>query len=367
MTILEAVERSFLEKITPLRGQQTWQGQAWQKFLQQGGLPDKSYEAYRYVHLRALYEGTRQTVPIVLPQVPSQVKILPLQEAWVQFRSYLDKQWREWLECERDPLALMHAGLEQQGLFLYVPAGVCVDVPIAIEHPMQLSIYVAKGASCQLRLKRDQKMDETGWLHRKVEAHLDEKASLKLQLDPHPASLCHLDTLRVTLKKEARFHGMVVPAASSLSRQDYHIRLLGELADAQLEGLVLTDEKQQQHVHVLMEHVAPHTTSRQHIKAVVQGRSRHSFEGKIYIHPQAQKVDAYQRHQALILSPYAESKSKPNLEIFADDVKASHGATCGQLDEEALFYLKARGLTHQKAREVLIQAFCAEVLHGLFT
>lgn len=358
MTTLETLEHQFLEQLVPLQGSWPWHEQAWQRLLQQG-LPDKNTEAYRYVHLRQLYQTQFVPLDALLPaHIPSSITLLPLHEAYLHFRSYLDKQIASWFTHERDPFAWVGAALAKQGLFLYVPPG--VNISLELIAPAQLFIYVGRGATCTVHLHSTAAL---GWYHRKVDAQVE--GTLKLQFEPHTSSAIHLDTVRVDVKREGQFVGMAHPSSAPLSRQDYHVRLMGERADAKLYGLIRGSESQQHHVYVSMEHIAPHTTSRQQFKAVLHDRARHSFEGKIYVHAEAQKTDAYQMHRALLLSPRAESRCKPNLEIFADDVKASHGASCGQLDAEALFYLAARGIPASQAKQMLIDAFCAEVLSGL--
>jgi Fe-S cluster assembly protein SufD len=114
---------------------------------------------------------------------------------------------------------------------------------------------------------------------------------------------------------------------------------------------------------VLVRHLAPHTSSLQKFKAVVGTGERASFDGKIYIEKEAQKTEAYQMSQALLLTPDAKAFSKPGLEIFADDVKASHGATIGQIDLEELFYLQSRGLSREEAKQQLIEGFAQEIRH----
>jgi Fe-S cluster assembly protein SufD len=114
----------------------------------------------------------------------------------------------------------------------------------------------------------------------------------------------------------------------------------------------------------MVEHIAPHTRSRQHFKAILRDRSRSSFEGKILVRPEAQKTQAYQLNNHLLLSEEALSFAKPNLEIFADDVKASHGATVSQLNEEELFYFRCRGFPLVVAQEMLAEGFCNEILHA---
>ena len=114
-----------------------------------------------------------------------------------------------------------------------------------------------------------------------------------------------------------------------------------------------------------MRHAAPNGTSRQTVKNVLAGSSRGVFQGRIEVARDAQKTDGYQMNQALLLSPDAEVNSKPELEIFADDVKCSHGATVGELDAEQLFYLRSRGIAEAEARSILVRAFLAEALDAV--
>src|SRR5262249_47004993 len=119
------------------------------------------------------------------------------------------------------------------------------------------------------------------------------------------------------------------------------------------------------HTHAIVEHQAPHTTSMQRFKGVLNGHSQSSFEGKILVHPEAQKTQAYQLNNNLLLSRGAIAQSKPNLEVFADDVKASHGATFSQLERDKLFYLNTRGIDFNLARRLLIWGFCREMIEGI--
>lgn len=168
-------------------------------------------------------------------------------------------------------------------------------------------------------------------------------------------------SIRCVLKKKGVFRGVMFAGDAHARREDYHLRFQGEEAEGHLSGLLHTEQSGTQQIRVLMEHEAPHTFSRQNFKAAVGGTYQHRFEGKIYIHAHAQQVDAYQRHHALLLSSEAAVQSHPNLEIFADDVKASHGATCGELDGEDLFYLQSRGLSAESSRKLLIAAFCDDI------
>ncbi len=116
---------------------------------------------------------------------------------------------------------------------------------------------------------------------------------------------------------------------------------------------------------MLGEHLAPHCTSMQRYKGVLTGKAKSYFQGKIYVQKEAQKTESYQRNNNLLLSDQAEASSRPNLEIFADDVKASHGATVGKLEDEPLFYMKSRGISESDAKIFLVKGFCQEVIAKL--
>ena len=145
-------------------------------------------------------------------------------------------------------------------------------------------------------------------------------------------------------------------------RNDALATLDGEGAEVTLNGLYLADGDRLVDNHTTIDHARPHCPSHEVYKGILGGRARAVFNGKIIVRPDAQKTDAKQTNRALLLSDDALINTKPQLEIFADDVKCTHGAAIGQLDEDALFYLRARGLTYAEARDMLIHAFAGEVL-----
>ena len=167
----------------------------------------------------------------------------------------------------------------------------------------------------------------------------------------------------MTLKRNSIFHAVNYTEGSFTVRNDYRVALTGERGEASLNGVWMLDEKHEARVHVLMDDQAPSCQSNQLFKGVLTDFARlPSFEGKIYVRREAQKTMAYQLNRNLLLSDRANADSKPNLEIFADDVKASHGATVGQLDEEQMFYLRTRGYSQEEARNILVYAYTKEVL-----
>ena len=197
-----------------------------------------------------------------------------------------------------------------------------------------------------------------------IDCALDESAHVNLTLlSDQDSTGHHFFALRATLKESSVFKSYSVTKGGATSREDYVVRLLGEGADASLYGAWSLRGQRQHHVNVFMEHVSPNCTSMQKFKGTLSEAARSSFEGKIYVHKEAQKTVAYQTNNNLVLGEKASANSKPNLEIFADDVKASHGTTIGQLDEEQLFYFTARGIPKDIARNLLMQGFCQEIVN----
>ncbi|MCB1106650.1 MAG: SufD family Fe-S cluster assembly protein, partial [Chlamydiia bacterium] len=140
--------------------------------------------------------------------------------------------------------------------------------------------------------------------------------------------------------------------------------LEGEKSSVDLKGLSIASKKDEVHHFISVCHLAPNCRSSQHYKTALMGRARSSFEGKIFVEKEAQKTEAYQLNNHLLLSPKAQAHSKPNLEIKADDVKASHGATCSRPKEDELFYLQTRGLSKEEAMWHLARGFCYELAEG---
>ena len=151
-------------------------------------------------------------------------------------------------------------------------------------------------------------------------------------------------------------------SAAKLTRNDAIATLAGEGSECTLNGLYLADGDRLVDNHTTIDHAQPHCPSHEIYKGILGGKARAVFNGKIIVRQDAQKTDAKQTNRALLLSDDATINTKPQLEIFADDVKCTHGAAIGQLDEDALFYLRARGLTFQEARDMLIHAFAGDIL-----
>jgi len=169
----------------------------------------------------------------------------------------------------------------------------------------------------------------------------------------------------VRLARDARFTSRVVTLGGRLVRNDLAILFAGEGAECALDGLYLGGGERLVDNHSLVDHAVPHCTSRQVYKGVLGGASRGVFRGRVIVRPGAQKTDAAQSNPNLLLSDGAEIDTKPQLEIYADDVKCSHGSSIGRLDENALFYLRSRAIGEREARALLTQGFAAAILGAL--
>ncbi|WP_291296084.1 Fe-S cluster assembly protein SufD [Elioraea sp.] len=174
-----------------------------------------------------------------------------------------------------------------------------------------------------------------------------------------------VSTVFAHLAAGAEYDSFVLAAGARLARNEVHARLEGTGAIVHLNGAQLGDGVRHVDTTTVITHAAPACASRQTFKSVLSGRSRAVFQGKIHVHQVAQKTDGYQMNQALLLSPESEIDAKPQLEIYADDVKCSHGATVGELDANQLFYLRSRGIPAPEARAMLIEAFLADALEAV--
>ena len=166
----------------------------------------------------------------------------------------------------------------------------------------------------------------------------------------------------ITTGRDAVYNGFSLNVGGKLTRHEIHAEITGENGEVSFNGVNLLNGEQHADTTILIEHQAPHCVSNQFYRSLLDDKSRCVFQGKVHVHQAAQKTDGYQLSNALLLSPQAEMDTKPELEIYADDVKCSHGATTGQLDEEPLFYLRQRGLSEAAARLLLVQAFVDEVV-----
>jgi len=272
---------------------------------------------------------------------------------------------------ESEPLAALNTMLFEDGLLLDIPAGVDGGllelVSVAVDpgrpfafHPRHL---IRLGAGASLTLVETATGGGT-CLHNPVfEIEVAEGATLTHgRMLQEAATVFHLSTIYARIAAGATYDNFTVAAGPRLTRNEIHAALTGPRAACHMNGAQMAGEGQHVDTTTSLAHAAPDCASRQTYKTVLTGRARGVFQGKIHVHQVAQRTDGYQMNQALLLSEDAEIDSKPQLEIYADDVKCSHGATVGALDADSLFYLRSRGIPERQAKAMLVEAFLHEAV-----
>lgn len=232
---------------------------------------------------------------------------------------------------------------------------------------LKLAIELAAGAEATAIVSFiDVPGADEGWLNLVTDLTLGEDSALTLyRLQTHDAQLNHTAIHRASLSRRARLVAANVERGGKLVRNEFEIVLQGTEAEAHVFGLALTRDRQHCDTRIAIDHSAARTTSRQDYRAIVADASRSVFNGKVVVRQHAQHIDARQRNDNLLLSAKAEVDTKPELEIYADQVICSHGATVGELDEEQLFYLRTRGIDAESARGILTTAFADTILERI--
>ena len=262
------------------------------------------------------------------------------------------------------------------GAFILIPKGVRVESPIhllflsatlqapALSSPRVLVISERGSEATVIESYASLQEDEAVYLtNAVVEIVLEDDARLdhyKVQNESQQAF--HIATTTAELGRSSRYNATTITLGAQLSRHDIGVTLDHDGAECWIDGLYLVSTGQHADTHSLIDHRSPHCTSHQLYKGILDGKSRAVFNGKVFVRVGAQQTDARQTNKNLLLSNEARVDTKPQLEIFADDVKCAHGATVGQLEEEQLFYLASRGMHTDIARNLLTYGFAEEVI-----
>ncbi|QQS35241.1 MAG: Fe-S cluster assembly protein SufD [Ignavibacteriales bacterium] len=208
--------------------------------------------------------------------------------------------------------------------------------------------------------------DSTYFTNSITEVIVDENAFIDhIKLQEESQNAFHISRMEVDLERSSNFTSHAISFGAQLSRNDINARFNDEGGECTLNGLFLTEDKQLCDTHTLIDHAKPHCNSHEHYKGILNDKSRGVFNGKVLVRKDAQKTNAFQQNNNIILTKDALVNTKPQLEIFADDVKCSHGATVGQLDADAMFYLKSRGIGDDAGKAILIHAFASDVVQSI--
>ncbi len=400
MTALAAAS-SFLDRLDPPPSGDAL-GEVRRTGLQRfadSGFPTRRSETWRYTDLRPLIEARFAAAPADeaalaaliaglpdgagcrlvfvdgrLDDARSRVEALPDGVTVESFARWADRHPAEAARLfdlgggfDRAFLAL-NAAFVTDGVIVIVPDGIVLDRPIQLVHwstgaASHTKSLIRLGRGAAATIVEQHAGSGAGWQNAAVSVELGEAARLgRIVLQTAPADSFHTAHLAATLGTRARLDGFLLSLGGRLARQDAEIVLAGAEAVCAYSGAYLLHGHQESVVRSLIRHGAPAGRSHQVFKGCIADRAHGAFQGKILVDPAAQKTDGYQLNKTILLGERASMDAKPELEIYADDVKCSHGATIGDLDETALFYLRSRGMPPAEARHMLIEAFVQDAI-----
>ncbi len=378
--------------------------------FEQTGFPLKKEEQYRYTYLEPVFDGElsfefapsrinfddndlfRCDVPMLdarvltvlngfyydpdgpsLHTMENGIIFGSLREATLRFPDLVARYIGKNASLQQESFVSLNTAFSQDGVFLYVPDNQRLERPIQIIHLLlsdnnrmvhHRNLFVlGKNSSAQVIIC-DHTLAPFMYLTNSVtEAYAGENADLDvLRLQNEHNTSCQVTNTWIHQEKDSRCQHGTITLHGGMVRNNLHVRLSGEGAENNALGLFLIDKLQHVDNFTVIEHISPRCTSNQHYKGVLDDDATGAFNGKIHVYPDAQKTLAYQTNNNILLTDTAKMNSKPQLLIFADDVKCSHGATVGQLDEDALFYLRSRGISMDESRLLMMYAFADEVI-----
>jgi Fe-S cluster assembly protein SufD len=307
--------------------------------------------------------------------IPNGVVATGLREAIANHPDAVANHLGRYLNIQRDPFCALNTAFAEDGAYIHVPAKIVVEHPIHLlfvstssdaplmTHPRNL-IVVEKEA--QLSVVEDYVSfgPETLTLSNAVTELVagDNATVAHTLIEREHLQTCNISTLRIEQARSANVASHSLLLGGALVRNNVHPVLAGEGGECLINGLFVGNGRQHLDNYMLVEHASPHCSSRQFYNGILDGQSHGVFHGRIIVHKDAQKTDAKQTNRNLLLTDDAQIDTKPQLEIYADDVKCTHGATIGQIEENALFYLRSRGIAEIEARRLLLEAFAGECL-----
>jgi Fe-S cluster assembly protein SufD len=309
--------------------------------------------------------------------LPDGVRVLPLAEAYDEMPVLLEQHVGRIAPFDAHTFTALNTAFINDGAVVHVQQDVVVARPIhllfvsddsagsGIAQPRNL-IVLDRFAKATVIESYVSLGDASYFTNTVTEATIADGATLThLKLQRESAQAYHVGTFDVRQGRDSHLVSFSFATGAALSRTNIYTELRGEGCGATLNGLYLGDGEQHIDHQTRIEHVEPNCYSRELYKGILDGAAHGVFNGKVYVHPEAQKTDGKQTNNTLLLSEKAQIDTKPQLEIFADDVKCTHGATVGRLDETSLFYMKSRGVNARTARELLTYAFAADVLETI--
>ncbi|GAB4049498.1 Fe-S cluster assembly protein SufD [Spirosoma litoris] len=303
-----------------------------------------------------------------------QVKITSLAEAIKSEPELIGTHFAHYAEYKDNAFTALNTALATDGVVIRVPDNTTVEQPIILRfitdartknvasQPRNL-VVVGKNAEVMMAESYRTLGEGTSFVNVVTEIVLDRDARMQFyKVQNETEKAYHIGTTQVNQKDNSHFYSATITLNGNFVRNNLNIVLNGQYAEAFMYGLYMPNGRQHVDNHTLVDHAMPNSYSNELYKGILDDNSTGVFNGKIFVRPDAQKTNAYQSCKNVVLSPGASMNTKPQLEIFADDVKCSHGTTTGQLNDEALFYMRSRGIPKDEARTLLLYAFSQDVI-----
>ena len=371
------------------------------EILNETAFPTTKTEAWKYTRTTRISNGTFQ---LVKPEINSvsdylieglqgnvlvfvngfyQAELSKIKDTKGLLVSPLTKTSQEWINAHSNQQVQLEGEVFNALNTAFTTDGVSIEIAknAIIEEPIQL-IYVTTGTAVLSSVRNiivaNENSDATivmGYYGEQADSNftnvvteikVKQNASLSIHKIQHENNTnFHINTETVSQDRDSRFSLSTSTFSGAIVRNNVYVHVDGENAETNLYGLYLTDEKQLVDNHTVIDHKVPNCNSNELYKGVLDGQSTGVFNGKVFVREQAQKINAFQSNGNVLLSDNASMNSKPELEIYADDVKCSHGSTTGQIDEEAIFYLRARGISEKSAKSLMINGFVGEVVEQI--
>ena len=303
-----------------------------------------------------------------------QLYVRSLRKAQTEAPKFIEQHIGQYLDYKQDGISALSTAFIDDGVVLHVGKNKAPEYPVQILHIHDVSqhnLFIQPRNLWILEQSAELKVienfhsvgDNYSFLNYTTEGHVAANAHLKhYKLQNDQLNAYQVSQIEMAQEQDSTISNYTVTLGNGFTRNNTNYRVNGENCQTNLYGLYLTDGKQFADNHTIVDHKVPRSESNELYKGIVDDRSVSVFNGKVFVRSKAQQTNAYQSNRNILLDDKATVNAKPQLEIWADDVKCSHGATAGQLDENQLFYMRARGLEYDQAQSLLVYAFAAEVI-----
>ncbi len=382
------------------------------QLFEEKGIPNKKVENYKYTDMRPVFEGEYEydfehevfkqdlsevfncnvheleAITIYLingwyyrknqvpDSLPEGVLVGSLAEFSKTHPELIEKHYNQYAKNEEDSLVALNTAFAQDGFFIYIPKGVVIESPIQIVNIMHSDknlmafprnlVVVEENAQAKIMLCEHTLSDKKFLLSGVTEVFADKNAVFDIYNIQNQHNLTsNISSVFVKQKQHSSVLTHNLTLHTGLTRNNIYINMDDEHCESHVYGLFISDKNQHVDNFSFIDHAKPNCYSEELFKGVLDDAATGAFAGKIMVRPDAQKTNAFQRNDNLLLTDTAKMNTKPMLEIYADDVKCSHGATVGQLDEKAMFYLRSRGISKDESRILLMYAFAYEAVEKI--